>query len=91
MKKAFTPMKKKATRGVMDGVPLTQEGVCQVNNQASHQCCGSKYIEFGSGSKNLAQFGCGSRSGSGSRVMLPVIVNNLKEKTKNNLEFFFFS
>ena len=89
MKKAFTPMKKKATRGVMDGVPLTQEGVCQVNNQASHQCCGSKYIEFGSGSKSLAQFGCGS--GSGSRVMLPVIVNNLKEKTKSNLEFFFFS
>ena len=23
-------MKKKSTKGVMDGVPLTQEGVCQV-------------------------------------------------------------
>ncbi len=32
VKKAFTPMKKKTTRGVMDGVPLTQEGVCQVNH-----------------------------------------------------------
>jgi hypothetical protein len=31
VKKAFTPMKKKATKGVMDGVPLTQEGVCQVD------------------------------------------------------------
>jgi len=30
VKKAFTPMKKKSTKGVMDGVPLTQEGVCQV-------------------------------------------------------------
>ncbi|XP_023322416.1 rho GTPase-activating protein 19 isoform X2 [Eurytemora carolleeae] len=28
--KAFTPMKKKSTKGVMDGIPLTQEGVCQV-------------------------------------------------------------
>ena len=24
-------MKKKSTKGVMDGVPLTQEGVCQVS------------------------------------------------------------
>ena len=31
----------------------------------SNQCCGSKYIEFGSGSRILAQFG----SGSGSRVI----------------------
>jgi len=30
VKKAFTPMKKKTNKGVMDGVPLTQEGVCQV-------------------------------------------------------------
>jgi hypothetical protein len=30
LKKAFTPMKKAKARGVMDGVPLTQEGVCQV-------------------------------------------------------------
>jgi len=30
VKKAFTPMKKRSTKGVMDGVPLTQEGVCQV-------------------------------------------------------------
>ena len=37
------------------------------------QCCGSKYIEFGSGSMILAQFG--SRSG----VMLSI----LKEKIKN--------
>jgi len=30
LKKAFTPMKKAKAKGVMDGVPLTQEGVCQV-------------------------------------------------------------
>ena len=30
LKKAFTPMKKTKPKGVMDGVPLTQEGVCQV-------------------------------------------------------------
>ena len=30
LKKAFTPMKKSKPKGVMDGVPLTQEGVCQV-------------------------------------------------------------
>ena len=30
MKKAFTPMKKKSVKGVMDGMPLTTEGVCQV-------------------------------------------------------------
>jgi hypothetical protein len=35
VKKAFTPMKKKATKGVMDGVPLTQEGVCQVGKMVS--------------------------------------------------------
>jgi len=29
-KKVFTPLKKAKTLGVMDGVPLTQEGVCQV-------------------------------------------------------------
>ena len=42
------------------------------------QCCGSKYIEFGSGSgpRILAQF----RSGSGSRVILSI----LKEKVQNN-------
>ena len=27
----------------------------------AHQCCGFKYIEFGSGSRILAQFGSGSR------------------------------
>ena len=30
LKKAFTPMKKAKPKGVMDGMPLTQEGVCQV-------------------------------------------------------------
>ena len=30
LKKAFTPMKKTKAKGVMDGIPLTQEGVCQV-------------------------------------------------------------
>ena len=40
------------------------------------QCCGSKYIEFGSGSRILAQFG----SGSGIRVILSI----LKEKIKND-------
>ena len=39
-----------------------------------NQCCGSKYVEFGSGSKILAQFGSGSRSGS------RVIQSILKEK-----------
>ena len=40
------------------------------------QCCGFKYIKFGSGSRILAQFGSGSRilaqfgSGSGSRKLL---------------------
>ena len=38
-----------------------------------HQCCGSKYIEFGSGSRILAQFGYGSR------VMLSI----LKKKNQN--------
>ena len=47
-----------------------------------NQCCGSKYIEFGSGSRILAQFGSGSRSGSGSRVILLI----LKEKIKNNVD-----
>ena len=41
------------------------------------QRSGSKYIEFGSRSRILAQFGSGS--GSGSRVMLSI----LKEKIKN--------
>ena len=43
---------------------------------SSRQCCGSKYIEFGSGSRILAQFG----SGSGYRVILSI----LKEKNQNN-------
>jgi len=30
LKKVFTPMRKSKPLGVMDGVPLTQEGVCQV-------------------------------------------------------------
>ena len=36
-------------------------------------CCGSKYIEFGSRSRSLTQFGPGSRSGS------MVLLSNLKE------------
>ena len=36
---------------------------------SQHQGCGSKYIEFGSGSRILAQF----RSGSGYRVMLLIL------------------
>ena len=45
----------------------------------SKQCCGSKYIEFGSGSGSriLAQFG------SGSRVIKSILKENLlKRKTK---------
>ena len=42
------------------------------------QCCGSNYIEFGSGSRILPQFGSGS--GSGYNVMLSI----LKEKIENN-------
>ena len=33
LKKAFTPFKKAKAKGVMNGVPLTQEGVCQVLDQ----------------------------------------------------------
>ena len=45
-------------------------------NCSGRQCCGSKYIEFGSrsGSRILAQFGSGSR----------VILSILKEKIQNN-------
>ena len=43
------------------------------------QYCGSKYIEFGSGYRILAQFG--------SRVILSI----LKVKIKNNFSFFSFS
>ena len=43
------------------------------------QCCGSKYIEFGSGSRVLAQFG------SGSRVMLSI----LKKKIILEKNYFF--
>ena len=45
-----------------------------IHSQIQLQCCGSKYIEFGSGSGILAQFGSGSKSGS--RVMPSI----LKEK-----------
>ena len=44
-------------------------------NQERHCCkqfCGSKYIEFESGSRILAQFGSGSRSEPRSRVMLSI-------------------
>ena len=41
------------------------------NADTTNQCCGSKYIEFGSGSRILAQFG--------SRVILSI----LKEKIQN--------
>ena len=47
--------------------------LCLVTYSATHtvrilytQCCGSKYIEFGSGSRILAHFGSGSKSRSGS-------------------------
>ena len=48
----------------------------------SDQCCGSKYIEFGSISRILVQFGSGSRSGSGSKV----VQSMLKKKRKIILE-----
>ena len=54
---------------------------------SANQCCGSKYIEFGSGSRSLAQFGSGSRSGPGSRVRRSI----LKEKIKNNFREKLFS
>ena len=54
-----------------------------------YQCCGSKYIEFGSGSRILAQFG----SGSDSRVMLSVweakFKNNFREK-QFSLKVYFY-
>ena len=39
----------------------------------SAKCCGSKYIEFGSRSRILVQFGSGSR----------VVLSTLKEKIRN--------
>ena len=45
-------------------------------SRRKRQCCGSKYIEFGSGSRILAQFGSGSR----------VILSILKEKIQIILE-----
>ena len=44
-------------------------------------CCGSKYIEIGSGFWSLAQFESGSRSGSWYRIMLSI----LKEKSRKCL------
>ena len=49
--------------------PYENSGLLVVH-QTSGQCCGSKYIEFGSGSRILAQFGSGSS----------VIQSILKEK-----------
>ena len=50
---------------------------------SQNQCCGSKYIEFGSG----------SRSGSGFIVMLSIlkekVINNFKEKQFSLLSVFF--
>ena len=45
--------------------------LCDLNLK-QYQCCGSLYIELGSGSgaRILAQFGSGSRSGSGYRAIL---------------------
>ena len=48
----------------------------KISIPSSDQCCGFKYIEFGSGSMILDQFG----SGSGSRVIQSIF----KEKIKNN-------
>ena len=50
--------------------------------------CGSKKIEFGSGSRILAQFG----SGSGSRVMLSILKEVLKIiLEKNNYRYLYCS
>ena len=62
-------------------VSNTEVGTCSANHlkiKTLMQCCGSKYIEFGSrsGSRILAQFW----SRSGSRVVLSI----LKEKIQNN-------
>ena len=45
-----------------------------------NQCYGSKYIEFGSGSRIYAQFGSGSRSGSGSRVKQSILKDKFQNK-----------
>ena len=56
----------------------------QVQVNIFNQCCWSKYIEFGSGSRILGQFGSGSGSRSGSGVMVSIlkkeIINNFTEK-----------
>ena len=51
--------------------------ICSHEHQPNinlNQCCGSKYIEFGPGSRILAQFGSGSRA----------LLSTLKEKNQNN-------
>ena len=52
---------------------------------AIHQCCGSKYIEFGSGSVSRIL----AKLGSGSRVL--VLLSILKEKIQNNVREKFFT
>ena len=47
-----------------------------------YQCCVSKYIEFGSRSRNLALFGSGSRSGS--RVMQSILKAKIKKNFRGN-------
>ena len=47
------------------------------SEESGNQCCRSKIIEFGSGSRSRILAQCGS--GSGSRV-----IQSLKEKIKNN-------
>ena len=56
------------------GVLNRWDGRTDSEYQTCYQCCGSKYIEFGSGSRILAQFGSGSRA----------ILSILKEKIQNS-------
>ena len=59
----------------------------KINSSCFYQYCGSKYIEFGSGSGSriLAQFGSGSRSGFGSKVILSILKDKIQNYSRGKL------
>ena len=56
----------------MQSIGTYQEFKGTVIDKSAFQCCGSKYIEFGFGSRILAQFG----SGFGSLTILGIYILN---------------
>ena len=61
-----------------DSTRQVSHGVLKIKISTGKQCCGSKYIEFGCGSRILAQVG------SGSRVMQSILKEKLKIILENN-------